>query len=329
MRRRAFLLAGCASVVIATAHRGFAAQQVTVLRLGFNSSRTSQLGSGAVEFARSVEQSTAGRVRVELYPNSETGGELEMVQDVSLGALDMSFPSSAVFSALEPDLGIFDIPFLFRDVGHARAVLDSDIGKQALLKLESHGIVGLAWGENGLRHVTTASTAVKKPDDLKGIKIRVPQSDVMVAGFKAFGADAQSLAFPDVYPALASGNFQAQENPISTILSANFDRVQRFLNLTGHVYSPGAILIGKRVFERLLPEDQAALRAAAVLGAKASRDAGDRSEKSGIEELRNRGMTVVTDIDRAAFVTAMATVEADFDKRFGKDKIDAIRGFGR
>ncbi|MDR3439172.1 DctP family TRAP transporter solute-binding subunit [Telmatospirillum sp.] len=329
MRRRELLLASVAMAVVAATGRAAVAAPQTVLRMGFTNSRAAQMGAGAVEFARQAELATNGRIRIELYPNGEAGGELEMVQDIALGALDMAFPSSSVINGIEPSIGIFDIPFLFRDVAHARAVLDSDIGKQSLLQLESHGIIGLAWGENGLRHVTTANTAVRKPGDLSGIKIRVPQSEVMVAGFKAFGADAQALAFPDLYPALASGSFQAEENPIGVILSGNFDRVQRYLNLTGHVYSPGLILIGKHVFERLSPEDQSALGQAAVLGAKASRDAADRSEKAGIDELRNRGMTVVSDVDRVAFADAMAKVAGDFEKRFGKDHIDAIRAFGQ
>ncbi len=329
MRRRDFIAAGCAAAAILPARRGLAMPQPQVIRLGFVYTRNSQLGAGAIEFAKRVEQQCGGRLRVELYPSSSTGGELEMVQDVGSGILDMTFTSSAVFSAISPDLSIFDIPFLFRDVGHARAVLDSDIGTAAFAKMEPKGIVGLAWGENGLRHITTASKPVRSPADLKGIKIRVPQSEVMVAGFKAFGADVQSLGFPDLYPALAAGTFQAQENPVSVIKSANFDRVQHFLCLTGHVYSPGALIISKRAFDRVSAEDQQVMRAAAVVGGQVSRDFADKSDKSGIDELRQKGMTIVEDVDRPAFVAALAGVSADFDKKFGKDKIDAIRNFGK
>jgi TRAP-type C4-dicarboxylate transport system substrate-binding protein len=139
----------------------------------------------------------------------------------------------------------------------------------------------------------------------------------------------QSLPFPDLYAALSSGSFQAQENPIATILVANFDKVQHYLCLTGHVYSPAAFLISKRVFERVAPEDQHALRAAAAAGSKASRAYLDRVEKSGLEELRQRGMKVVEDIDRSAFAGSLASLEGEFQKQFGKDKIDAIRAFGK
>jgi TRAP-type transport system periplasmic protein len=327
MHRRKFLAGAAATVLAAPAVR--AAARLQVLRLGINYVRGSQLGAGAAEFAKLVEKTCGGRLRVEIYPANSVGGELEMMQDVAAGTLEMSFASSAVFAGLVPDLSIFDIPFLFRDAAHARSVLDSEIGKAALAKFEPKGIIGLSWGENGLRHVTTTNTAVQKPGDLKGLKIRVPQSDVMVASFKAFGAEVQSLPFPDVYPALSSGTIQAQENPIATIVGANFDRVQHYLCLTGHVYSPAAFVVSKRVFDRIQPEDQQALRAAAAAGAKVSRDFLDRVDKSGIDELRKRGMTVVDDVDRAAFAAALAGLEGDFEKQFGKDKIDAIRAFGR
>jgi tripartite ATP-independent transporter DctP family solute receptor len=246
-----------------------------------------------------------------------------MLQDVSAGTLDTTFTSSAVFAGVAPELSIFDIPFLFRDLAHARGVMDGEIGKAALARLEPQGIIGLGWGENGLRHLTTFDRAVHRPEDLKNLKLRVPQSAVMVASFKAIGADVQSLPFPDLYAALSSGSFQAQENPIATILVANFDKVQRYLCLTGHVYSPAAFLISKRVLERH------ALRAAGAAGSKASRAYLDRVEKSGLEELRKRGMKVVEDIDRQAFVASLASLEGEFQKQFGKDKIDAIRAFGR
>jgi tripartite ATP-independent transporter DctP family solute receptor len=330
MKRRHFLAGAAAAAMTAfSSRRAFSAVQPQVLRMGFTNPRDSQFGAGSLEFATYVERNCGGRLRVELYSSSEAGGELEMCQDVAAGTLEMTFASSAVFAGIEPELSIFDIPFLFRDVAHARAVLDGEIGKAALARLEPKGIIGLAWGENGLRHLTTSDRAVHRPEDLKNLKLRVPQSEVMVASFKAIGADVHSLPFPELYAALSSGAFQAEENPIPTVLAANFDKVQHYLCLTGHVYSPAAILISKRVFERLSPEDQHVLYAAGVAGSKASRAYVDRVEKNGVEELRRRGMKVVEDIDRPAFVASLASLESQFQKQFGKDKIDAIRAFGK
>jgi tripartite ATP-independent transporter DctP family solute receptor len=331
--RRRYFLAGTAATAVTFAapsiRRAHAVTQPQVLRIGTVNGRDTQFGAGVTEFANLVERNCGGRLRVEFYPSGETGGELEMCQDVAAGTLEMTFTSSAVFTAIAPELSIFDIPFLFRDVAHARGVFDGEIGKAALARLEPQGIIGLGWGENGMRHVTTLDRPVHRPEDLKGLKIRVPQSDVMVAGFKAFGADAQSLPFPEVYAALSSGVFQSEENSIATILSTNFDKVQHHLSLTAHVYSPCAFLISKRVFEHISPEDQHALRVAATAGGKATRVYLDRSEKNALEELRRRGMKVVEDIDRKAFVASLASLEGEFQKQFGKDKIDAIRAFGK
>ncbi|MEA2755003.1 MAG: hypothetical protein QOJ54_1292 [Aliidongia sp.] len=331
IKRRDFLASSgaAAAVGLPGIRRAQAAIRPQVLRIGFISVREAQFGAGAAAFAAQVERNCGGRVRVELYPSGSMGGELEMAQDVSAGTLDMAFTSTAAFASFVPELSIFDIPFLFRDLAHARGIFDSEIGKMALTRLEPMGIVGLGWGENGLRHVTTTDKAVRRPEDLQGLKIRVPQSDVMVASFKALGADAKSLPFPDLYPALSAGSFQAQENPIATILASNFDKVQHYLCLTGHVYSPAVFLISKRVFDRIQPEDQQALRAAAASGGKASRAFLDRVDKSGVEELRRRGMNVVEDVDRAAFAASLTALEGEFEKQFGKDKIDAIRAFGK
>jgi tripartite ATP-independent transporter DctP family solute receptor len=336
MRRRHFL-AGAATAAMTSGfmtsgllnRRAYASVQPQVLRMGITNPRDSQFGVGALEFAAFVERNCGGRLRVEVYPAGEAGGELEMCQDLIAGTLEMAFASSVVFATIAPELSIFDIPFLFRDLAHARSVLDGDIGKAALARLEPTGLVGLAWGENGLRHLTTADRAVRRPEDLKNLKLRVPQSEVMVASFKAIGAAAGSLPFPELYTALSSGAFQAEENPIATVLAANFDRVQHYLCLTGHVYSPAAFLVSRRVFERISPDDRDALRAAGLVGSRASRTYIDRVEKSGIEELRRRGMKVVEDIDRPAFVASLASLEGQFQKQFGKDNIDAIRAFGK
>ena len=329
--RRHLLRTAAAATMMSglSTRRAFSAIQPQVLRIGTTNPRDSQFGAGALEFAATVERNCGGRLRVELYPSGEAGGELEMTQDVIAGTLEMTFASSVVFATVAPELSIFDIPFLFRDLAHARGVLDGEIGKAALARLEPKGLVGLAWGENGLRHLTTSDRAVHRPEDLKNLKLRVPQSEVMVASFKAIGADVRSLPFPELYAALSSGAFEAEENPVATVVVANFDKVQHYLCLTGHVYSPAAFLISKRVFERLAPEDRSALYAAAVAGSKASRDYIDRVEKSGIEELRRRGMKVVEDIDRPAFVASLASLEGQFQKQFGKDNIDAIRAFGK
>ena len=331
MRRREFICGGGAAALAYSFTGATSASSrpaPIVLRLGFTGTRAASLGVGAMRFSQKLQDLCGDRIRVDLYPSGEAGGEVECAQDVQSGVLDMAYGSSAGYGQLSPALNVFDIPFLFRGVAHARAVLDGPIGQQGLRSMDSTGVVGLAWGENGLRHITSASVPVRRSSDLVGFKLRVPQSPVEVTGFRAMGVDAQPLAFPDLYAALAAGDFQGQENPLATIRDAGFYRVQRFLSLTGHIYSAALFMIGKRVYDRLGPEDVTALHAAVAVGVQGSRDTSDAVDKSAIEDLRQRGMTIIDDVDRASFVMALAGAQQEFEHQFGAAQIAAIRNAG-
>lgn len=326
MNRR-HVLAGCAAALSSLCLPGpaRATGRVRVLRLAITNGLASQNGQGARVFAERVAALSGGRMRIEIYPAGVAGGELEVTQDVARNALELTITSSAGYGAVVPKLGIFDIPFLFRDVAQARAVLDGAIGQKALADLDGTGLVGLAWSENGLRHLTTAAVPVRSPKDLAGLKIRVPQSDAMIAGFKALGADARPLPFPDLYGALSAGEFQGQENPLGNIASANFDRVQRYLCLTGHIYSAAILILSRGAYETLSEGERGVLRTAAQAATLAARETGDRSEASLTAELAKRGMTVVADVDRAAFASAARVADAQFEAQYGKALLDAIR----
>ena len=168
------------------------------LKLGFILSPASQLGQGASVFAAEVERRTSGRYHVVQYPNAMLGGELEMIKAVRTGTVDLAFITGAALPSVVNDVGIFNIPFLFEDVTEARLVLDGPIGELYLAKFASADLVALAWGENGLRHVTSSAHPIRSPDDLKGLKLRVPQSAVISSGLKFLGADVQQLHFPKV-----------------------------------------------------------------------------------------------------------------------------------
>ena len=180
------------------------AQTAKTLKLGYILSRQSQLGAGGDVFAQEITKRTGGRYRIEQYPDSALGGEVEMLKAVQLGTVDLAFITGAPLPNFLPEIGVFNIPFLFRDVNHAHAVLDSPIGQAYLAKFRSKDLVALAWGENGLRHLTNSRHDVRAPADLSGLKLRVPQSEVMLTGFKAFGADVKPLAFPTHSTALSS-----------------------------------------------------------------------------------------------------------------------------
>jgi tripartite ATP-independent transporter DctP family solute receptor len=206
-------------------------------------------------------------------------------------------------------------------------VLDSPIGQSYLEKFRGKDLVALAWGENGMRQITNSKQPIKGPEDLKGIKLRLPQSEVMLAGFKALGADVAPLAFPELYAALQTGKFDGQENPIATILASKFSQVQKYLTLSGHVYDPAIIVMSVDGFDELSAADKEAVVQAAKAGAKASRIYAAEAQAKGVETLKQAGMQVVSEIDTVKFAAAMASAVPGFEKQFGAELIAKIRNF--
>lgn len=302
-------------------------QSVKVLKLGYILSTDSQLGAGGTVFADEIAKRTQGRYRIDQYPNSALGGEVEMLKAVRLGTVDMAFITGAPLPNIMPGIGVFNIPFLFRNLAHAHAVLDGPIGQSYLEKFRDEGLVALGWGENGMRHITNSKHEIRSPEDLKGLKLRVPQSDVMLAGFKALGSDVRPLAFPQLYGALQSGQFDGQENPIATIQSSKFNQVQKYLSLTGHVYDPAILFMSTDDFDDLSADDKRSFIEAANLAGDASRQFAVAAEAKGVSELAQSGMQVIKDIDRSKFAAEMASANLDFDRRFGSELISKIRDF--
>jgi tripartite ATP-independent transporter DctP family solute receptor len=326
-KRFCFLAGAAIAFACCLASISARAQTPKALKLGYILSTDSQLGAGGTIFADEIAKRTQGRYRIEQYPNSALGGEVEMLKAVQLGTVDLAFITGAPLPNFMPDIGVFNIPFLFRDVAHAHAVLDGPIGQSYLAKFREKGLVALAWGENGMRHITNSKHEIRSPEDLKGLKLRLPQSDVMLAGFKSLGADVKPLAFPQLYGALQSGQFDGQENPIATIQSSKFNQVQKYLTLTGHVYDPAILFISIDDFDELSADDQRSFIEAAKLAGDASRQFAAAAEAKGVTELAQAGMQVIKDVDRSKFAAEMASATSDFDRRFGSGLISKIREY--
>jgi tripartite ATP-independent transporter DctP family solute receptor len=329
LARRTLLLAGAGLTagLAAPAIRRAKAEPARALRIGYIFSTNSQFGAGAAVLADEVAKRTSGRIVVQQFPDAALGGDVELLKGVQLGSVDLAFVSGMGLPAILPEADIFHIPFLFNSVQHAHAVFDGPIGEEYRKLLSTKGLVALAWGENGMRHITNSKRPVAAPDDLKGLTMRVPQSDVMVAGFKAMGVDARQLAFPKLYEALQSGLFDAEENPIVVIRAAKFDQVQKFLSLSGHVYDPAIVVMSSDAFDELSVEDRAVFTDAARLCGEASRKYAADADRTGVTALKQAGMQVLTDIDRGRFASAMAAAQPEFEKRFGRSQIERIQRF--
>jgi TRAP-type transport system periplasmic protein len=311
----------------AAAAAGFmsSAAAQTTMRISISIAQNSHQGVAIDTFAREVEKRTAGRYKVQPFYSGALGGERESIEAVQLGTQELTFTSTGPVPNFVPSARILDIPFLFRDKAHARAVLDGQIGQDMLKEFEPKGFKALAWGENGVRHMTNSKRSVVAPDDLKGLKMRTMENPVHVAAYKGFGIVTTPMAFPEVFTALQQGTVDGQENPLSVIMSAKFDQVQKHLSLTGHVYSPAIFLMSKGAFDKLSAADKTAFLEAAKEGAKVGRARVDEDDTKGVAELRSKGMTVVENVDKSKFIAALTPVNAEFEKQFGKANIDKIR----
>lgn len=318
----ALAVSGAASLS-APAH----AQAPATMRISISIAQNSHQGVAIDTFAREVERRSNGRYKIQPFYSGSLGGERESIEAVQLGTQELTFTSTGPVPNFVPEARILDIPFLFTGKQHARAVLDGKIGQDLLQKFEAKGFKALAWGENGIRHMTNSKRAVNGPDDLKGLKMRTMENPVHVAAYKGFGIVTTPMAFPEVFTALQQGTVDGQENPLSVIMAAKFDQVQKHLSLTGHVYSPAIFLMNKAAFDKLPAADKQIFLDSAAEAVKANRARVDEDDAKGVNELRAKGMNVVENVDKARFVAALQNVNAEFEKQFGKANIDAIRNF--
>jgi tripartite ATP-independent transporter DctP family solute receptor len=312
-------LAGLAAVAPAVAQ--------TALKMNIALAQNSHYGVAIDTFAREVEKRTNSRYKVQTFYSGALGAERESVEGVQLGTLDLTLTSTGPLPNFVPEVAILDIPFLFRDYAHARAVLDGPIGQELLTKFPPKGMVGLAWGENGFRHMTNSKRPVNLPDDLKGLKMRTMENPIHIEAYRQFGILPTPMAFTEVFTALQQGTVDGQENPLSVITAAKLDQVQKYLSLTGHVYSPAVFLMNKAQWDKLSEADKQAFLDATREGVKANRARVDDDERRAVADLRAKGMLVVDNVDRGRFQIVLAPVYVDFGKRFGQVNIDRIKNY--
>jgi tripartite ATP-independent transporter DctP family solute receptor len=306
---------------------GGSALAQTTMKISISTAQNSHQGVAIDTFAREVEKRTNGRYKVQTFYSGSLGGERESIEAVQLGTQELAFSSTGPVPNFVPETKILDVPFLFRDKAHARAVLDGPIGQDLLTKFDAKGFKALAWAENGFRHMTNSKRAVNAPEDLKGLKMRTMENPVHIAAYKGFGIVTTPMAFPEVFTALQQGTVDGQENPLSVIIAAKFDQVQKHLSLTGHVYSPAIFVMNKAAFDKLSAADKQAFLDAAKEGTKANRARVDEDDAKGVADLRAKGMNVVENVDKTKFVQALAPINAEFEKQFGKANIDKIRNY--
>jgi tripartite ATP-independent transporter DctP family solute receptor len=302
----------------------FASHAQTELKIGWTNTIDSHYGTGMTVFGDELAKRTNGRYKLKYFPSSALGGEREMLEAVQLGTQDMVITSTGPVGNFVPETRILDIPFLFRDYAHARKVLDGPIGQDILTKFPAKGLVALSWMENGFRHITNSKVSIKAPEDVKGLKIRTMENKVHMEAFKAMGALPTPMAMPELFTALQTGTVDGQENPIPVILSNKLYTVQKYLTLTGHVYSPALLIMSKGLWDKLSDADKTAFKEAAKVGLVANRKKVNDDEANGLATIKAGGTEVVTSVDNAKFQKAVASAYTAYNKEFGEANIKKI-----
>ena len=286
---------------------------------------TSPQQIAADAFAAELERLLPGQFKVSQKGASAMGGEQDLWEALRLGALDLAIITTTSIAPDVPQLGIFDVPYLFRDAAHAAIVLDGAIGRDLGAKINGRGAVFLGFVDRGFRHITNSRHPIRSPLDMAGLRIRIIPNPIMETTFKTLGAEAIQMPIPEVFGALRERRIDGQENPLLVIETRRFDQVQKYLSLTGHTYSPAVILISADTYKRLKPPERKAFARASGVAAAASRQAVIDKEKAAIAFIKQQGVAVIEAPDRTAFIAALAPLQPEWEKRFGAALLKQIR----
>ena len=310
---------------LATASIALHAQAATDISLGHTLSSPSHYSVGAEAFKETLERLSDGAFTVTEHASGSLGGEREMIEGLQIGTVDVVITSSGPLGNFVPETYVLDLPFLFENYDQARCVLDSEIGDELLAKMSDHGLVGMAWSENGFRHLTNSQREIASPADAEGLRVRTMENAVHQEAFRQMGVRPTPMAFPELFTALQQGTVDGQENPITVIVATNFWEVQDYLSLTGHVYSPAIVLGSPILLDGLSEEERDWFMQAAAASVDATREEVSRLEREGVALLEANGMTVRTEIDPAPFQQAVEPAYEIFTSQYGSDMLERIR----
>ena len=295
------------------------------LKLGHIAEPSNPYGMGADHFAQLVKERSNGQIDIQVFPSSQLGNQRDLVEGLTFGTVDITLTGTAVLGNFVPEVSVFDLPFIMRDVQHAYKALDT-VGMELCKKGEARGMITLAIWENGVRHMTNNVRPIRKPEDMKGLKIRVMEQPVYIKMMEVLGASPTPMAMSELYTAMQKGVVDGQENPYSHIATKRFYEVQKYVSETGHTYAPEPVLISTIAWKKLSPEQQELIRQAAIDTRDWQRQLCRDSEAKFRKIVEDSGTcTVNDDVDKEAFIKATAPVYELYTKQFGDAAIKAIQ----
>jgi len=293
-----------------------AADQPRTLRLAHVVNEKDGFHVAATKFKELVEQKTGGQVKIEIYPNATLGDERTLLEGMQMGTVDMGVITDGPIANFLPEIAAFELPFLFKSREEAYQVLDGSVGQEVLNNLSKVNLKGLAFAERGFRNLTNSKRPVNRPEDVKGLKIRVMENPVYIDTFKALGANAVPMAWTEALTALQQGTIDGQENPVNVIYAFKLYETQKHLALTRHTYAPATIMMSQQVWSSFPADVQQVLVAAAKEAAAYERRWNAEQEEGQLKELKDKGMQI-TEPDAAPFQAAVQSVYEKNQDKYG------------
>jgi C4-dicarboxylate-binding protein DctP len=322
------LILAAASIAALTLVGPAAAQSPIVIKFSHVVATNTPKGLAAEKFKELAEKYTDGKVKVEVYPNSQLYKDKEELEALQLGAVQMLAPSNSKFGPIGvKEFEVFDLPYILPDLKTLRKVTDGPLGAKLLKLLDSKGMTGLAYWDNGFKQMS-ANKKLVAPADYKGLKFRIQSSKVLEAQFRLLGATPQVMAFSEVYQALQTGVVDGQENTPSNMYTQKMDEVQKFTTLTNHGYIGYVVVVNKKFWEGLPADIRGQLEKAMKESTEFANTRSAQENDEALEAMKKSGKTtfiVPTAAEMAAMQKAMDPLYQDMASRVGKQLIDDVR----
>jgi C4-dicarboxylate-binding protein DctP len=284
-------------------------------------------GRAAEKFKQLAEEKTHGQVKVEIYPNSQLYKDREELEALQLGSVQMLAPSMAKFGPMGVrEFELFDLPFMFPNSTVLHRVMDGEVGSKLFAKLDTKGVTGLAFWDNGFKQMSS-NRPMHTVADFKGLKMRIQSSKVLEAQMKTLGAIPQVMAFSEVYSALQQGVVDGTENPVSNFYTQKMNEVQKHTTISNHGYLGYAVVTNKKFWDGLPADIRSALTAALKEATAFERDIAQKENDEALEKVRAAKTTevyVLPESERAAWRKALLPVHAEFEGVIGKDLIQSV-----
>jgi C4-dicarboxylate-binding protein DctP len=317
-----------AAAALALAPFAAAAQDPIVIKFSHVVTPDTPKGKGAEKFRELAEKYTGGKVKVEVYPNSQLYKDKEEVDALQLGAVQMLAPSLAKFGPLGArEFEVFDLPYILPSKAALRKVTEGDLGKRLFKKLESKGIVGLGYWDNGFK-VMSANKPLRTPEDFRGLKMRIQSSKVLEAQMRALGAIPQVMAFSEVYQALQTGVVDGSENTPSNMYTQKHHEVQKFITLSDHGYIGYAVIANKKFWDGLPGDVRGQLEKAMAEATAYANQISQTENDEALAEIKKSGRSELIELtpeQKAAWRKALEPLYADMAARVGKDTIEEFQ----